>query len=250
MILCSINCRKNIQDEADDYVWDDEIELEELSNALTASFVTFERDSTWAELGDEFNAMDSILIQNGKIGDAAPPPPAPPVPPEVYTIPQMRKGLEALKMVVKIYDGKNHAGVNIPGFGGLKLDKSQSNLNICYVETKVVDITVYGIGYSIHYLFNKVKRGIEIKNLASVAASAQLQNNKTSVSYSLQSFGITGNELAKFFKPEVNSNFDVEGFALIQSKIDGIHNVITDTLLSARTKFTPEILDFLVPDNL
>ena len=170
------------------------------------------------------------------------------------SIPQTRAELEGMKTVVKIYDGKTNAGIKVPGFGGLTLDKKQSNMNVYFIETKVVetanDTTVYGIGYSVHYLFNKVKRGIDITNLASVAASAQLQSNKTSVSYSLQSFGITGKDLAKFFKPEVNSDFDVDGFGVIQSKIDGIHNVITDSLLSSKTKFTPEKLYFVSSADL
>lgn len=172
----------------------------------------------------------------------------------VSTIPQTRADLEGMRTVVKIYDGKRNAGIKVPGFGGLTLDKRQSNMNVYFVETKIVetpnDTTVYGIGYSVHYLFNKVKRGIDITNLASVAASAQLQSNKTSVSYSLQSFGITGRDLGKFFKPEVNSNFDVDGFGVIQSKIDGIHNVITDSILSSKTKFTPEKLYFISPNDL
>lgn len=173
---------------------------------------------------------------------------------DASTIPQKRADLEGMRTVVKIYDGKRNAGIKVPGFGGLTLDRRQSNMNVYFVETKVVetasDTTVYGIGYSVHYLFNKVKKGIDITNLASVAASAQLQNNKTSVSYSLQSFGITGKDLAKFFKPEVNSNFDVDGFGVIQSKIDGIHNVITDSLLSSKIKYTPEKLHFLSAGDL
>lgn len=172
----------------------------------------------------------------------------------ISTIPEAREDLEGMRTVVKIYDGKQNAGITVPGFGGLTLDRKQSNLNVYFIETKVVetsnDTTVYGIGYSVHYLFSKVKRGIDITNLASVAASAQLQSNKTSVSYSLQSFGITGKNLGKFFKPEVNSNFDVDGFGVIQSKIDGIHNILTDSLLSSKTKYTPEKLHFLFPEDL
>lgn len=172
----------------------------------------------------------------------------------ISPIPQTRPDLAGMQTVVKIYDGKTDAGIKIPGFAGLTLKRKQSNMNVYFVETKVVetatDTTVYGIGYSIHYLFNKVKKGINITNLASVAASAQLQSKKTSVFYSLKSYGITGKDLGKFFKPEINSNFDVDGFGIIQSKIDGIHNVITDSLLSSKTKFTPEKLYFLSPSDL
>ncbi len=169
------------------------------------------------------------------------------------SIPRNRSDLESMKTIVQIFNGNQNAGISIPAFAGLTLGREQSNLNVYYIEAKIVesstDTIVYGIGYSIHYLFSKVKKGIDVKNLASVAASAQLQGNKTSVSYSLQSYGISGKELSKFFKPEVNSNFDVDGFGVIQSKINGIHNVITDSLLSSRTKFTPEKLSFLNTKN-
>ena len=99
-------------------------------------------------------------------------------------------------------------------------------------------------------LFNKVKRGVDVKNLPSVAASTQLERSKTSVSYSLQSYGMRSNELAQSFKPQVNGNFDVNGYGIIQSNIDGIQNVLVDSLLSSRTKFTPEKLYFLSAKDL
>lgn len=169
-------------------------------------------------------------------------------------IPMTRDELNSMRTVVKIYSGEDDAGISIPGFGGLKLGKKETSFNVYYVETKIVkrqtDTIVYGIGYSTHYLFKKLKRGIDISNLASVAASAQLQSNKTSVYYSLQTFGVKSLELVNYFKPQVNSNFDVDGFGVIQSSIDGIHNVLADSLLSKRTRFTPMELKFLEPADL
>ncbi|SHI64939.1 hypothetical protein [Aquimarina spongiae] len=170
------------------------------------------------------------------------------------SIPVTRDDLNSMRTVVKVFNGKDDAGVTIPGFGGLKLGKKETSLNVYYVETKIVrrqnDTVVYGIGYSTHYLFKKLKRGIDISNLASVAASAQLQSNRTSVYYSLQTFGIKSRELVNYFKPQVNSNFDVDGFGVIQSSIDGIHNVLADSLLSKRTQFTPMELKFVKPTDL
>ena len=99
-------------------------------------------------------------------------------------VPQSRDELSSMRTVVKVYNGAHDAGLTVPGFGGVKLGKSETNLNVYYVETKIVktgtDTLVYGIGYSTHYLFKKLKRGIDVSNLASVAASAQLESNKTS----------------------------------------------------------------------
>jgi hypothetical protein len=168
--------------------------------------------------------------------------------------PQSRDELNSMRTVVKIYDGHADAGVTIPGFGGITLGKNESNLNVYYVETRLVktatDTVVYGIGYSTHYLFKKLKRGIEVSNLANVAASAQLQSNRTSVYYGLQTFGIRSLDLVGYFKPQVNSSFDVEGFGVIQSGIDGIHQVLADSLLARRTKFEPTELKFLQPADL
>ncbi|MFK7750784.1 MAG: hypothetical protein AB8B65_20495 [Kordia sp.] len=170
------------------------------------------------------------------------------------SIPKTRDELNSMRTVVKIYNGEENAGISIPGFGGLKLGKKETSFNVYYVETKIVkrqnDTIVYGIGYSTHYLFKKLKRGLDISNLASVAASAQLQSNKTSVYYSLQTFGVKSLELVNYFKPQVNSNFDVDGFGVIQSSIDGIHNVLADSLLSKRTQFTPMELKFVEPSDL
>jgi|GEM_PF-6907899 len=169
-------------------------------------------------------------------------------------IPQSRDDLNSMRTVVKIYTGEHNAGLTVPGFGGVKLGKSETNLNVYYVETKMIrtgaDTVVYGIGYSTHYLFKKLKRGIDVSNLASVAASAQLESNKTSVYYSLQTFGVKSIGLVGYFKPQVNSNFDVDGFGVIQSSIDGIHHVLSDSLLSLRTSFEPMELKFITAADL
>jgi hypothetical protein len=165
-------------------------------------------------------------------------------------IPQTRNDLGSMRTVVKIFNGSDHAGLSVPGFGGLTLGKDETNMNVYYIETKTVNTTVYGIGYSVHYLFKKVKRGIDISNIPSIAASAQLESNKTQVFYSMQTFGIKGINLVKFFKPTVNKNFNVDGFGVMQSSIDGIHNILGDSALSKTVKYSPELLKFVKPTDL
>jgi len=169
-------------------------------------------------------------------------------------IPLGRNDLNKMRTVTKVYTGKTDAGISLPGFAGLTLGKDESSVNIYYIETKVVttstDTVVYGCGYSIHYLFKKVERGISINNIASIAASAQLNDKKTQVFYSMQTYGIIGAGLVKFFKPTVNKSFDVEEFGTMQSSIDGIHNILGDTILSKYVKFEPEILKFIKPYEL
>ena len=164
----------------------------------------------------------------------------------VNQIPKKREDLNKMRTVVKIFNGKDNAGITLPGFGGLKLGKEETSLSVYYIETKVVDSSiVYGCGYSVHYLFKKVEKGINVANIPCVAASAQLNSNKTEVVYSIQTYGIKGNNLVKYFKPTINKPFDVEGFAVIQSSIDGIHNILGDSVLSETLKFEPEILKFV-----
>jgi hypothetical protein len=169
-------------------------------------------------------------------------------------IPRNRDDLNKMRTVVKIFNGKDNSGISLPGFGGLKLGKDESSLNVYYIETKVVntasDSVVYGCGYSIHYLFKKVEKGISVDNIPSVAASAQLNSKKTQVFYSLQTYGMKGTNLVRYFKPTVNKNFNVEGFGIMQSSIDGIHNILADTTLSKTVKFEPEILKFIKPYEL
>ena len=72
-------------------------------------------------------------------------------------IPTTRDELGSMRTVVKILNGSQSAGVTVPGFGGLTLARDESSLSVYYIETKVVDTSVYGIGYSVHYLFRKLK---------------------------------------------------------------------------------------------
>lgn len=168
--------------------------------------------------------------------------------------PNSRNDLENMRTVIKIYNGEDNAGLTVPGFGGIKLGKEEVNLNVYYIESKVVassqDTSVYGCGYSVHYLFKKLKRGLSITNLPSVAASAELNSNRTQVFYSLKSYGMVGPNLTRYFKPTINKDFNVEGFGIMQSSIDGIHNVMGDTILSKNIKFTPELLNFVKPHEL
>lgn len=169
-------------------------------------------------------------------------------------IPLSREPLDKMRVVITLYNGSNSAGFTIPGFGGMKLGKDETNLNAYYIETKVVvnnsDSVVYGCGYSIHYLFKRVKRGVDISNLPIVAASVQLDSKKTYVLYSLQTYGIRSLNLVKYFKPTINKSYDVEGFGVVQSSIDGIQNILGDSVLSKSVKFTPELLKFIKPYQL
>lgn len=171
------------------------------------------------------------------------------------TIPLKRDSLENMRTVVKVYNGKDNVGISVPGFGDLKLGKEEINLNVYYVETKVVEAAhkkniVYGIGYSAHYLFKKVKKGLDVSKLPYVAASVQMESDRTQVFYSLRTYGMKSVNLVKYFKPVVNKSFDVEGFGIMQSSIDGIHNVMGDTILSKSVTFTPEVLKFINPKDL
>lgn len=164
---------------------------------------------------------------------------------DLNKVPTTREELDDMKMVTKIYNGKTDAGMTIPGFGGIKLGKEESNLNLYYLETKKVDTITYGIGYSMHYHFKKTKKGIDLSKLSQVAASVALDKGKTEAFFSIQSYGIRSLNLVNYWKPQVNRSFDVEGFSIVQSSIDGIQNILGDTLLSKSVKFTPQVLDFI-----
>ena len=169
-------------------------------------------------------------------------------------IPQDRDELEKMRIVAKTFDGNTDFGITVPGFGGIKLGKKETTLSVYYIETKVVEkgnsSTVYGCGYSVHYLFKKVRGGLDLSDLPTISASVHLENRKTQVYYSLQTYGIIGQNLVKFFKPNVNKKFDVEGFGIMQSSIDGIHNILGDPALSKSVRFKPEILKFVTPYEL
>ncbi len=169
-------------------------------------------------------------------------------------IPHSRNDLEKMRSVSKVFNGNTDAGIAIPGFGGIRLGKREISVSVYYIETKTVnnenDSVVYGCGYSVHYLFKKVKRGLDLNDLATISASVQLENGKTQAYYSLQTYGIIGQNLVQYFKPTVNKQFDVEGFGIMQSSIDGIHNILGDSTLSKSVRFNPEILKFVQPYEL
>ncbi|MHB8156147.1 MAG: hypothetical protein ACYDEQ_01925 [Desulfocucumaceae bacterium] len=164
-------------------------------------------------------------------------------------VPMKRGDLDNMKTVVKSYYGNESAGMAVPGFGGVALGKDEANLNIYFVETKAVkhgtDTLVYGIGYSMHYLFKKVKKKVNVADLPFIAASVQLEKNKTQVSYSLQTYGVIGPELSRYFEPMLDAPFDVNGYGEMKSSLAGIHNVLSDTVLSKTVKFTPGVLPFV-----
>lgn len=157
-----------------------------------------------------------------------------------------RNDMEATKTYVQMYDGNANAGISVPGFGSLKLGRKESNLNVYYAETKKVKVNgedkLVGIGYSVHYLFKQMKGGLSADNIPSIAASVQIDGGKTKVYYSLQSYGIVGTELSKFFKPTFNKDFNVEGYGSMQVNIDGIHKIITGEISNAGIRFKPELL--------
>jgi hypothetical protein len=231
IILAIITLSTLISSCSNDSIQGNKIKLDDLINNLTPNNNNDEN----AKSNNKGISLDTIMSITNEIPDS-------------------RDELGNMRTVVKIYNGSDNAGISIPGFGGIKLGKDETNLNVYYIETKVInkakDSIVYGIGYSAHYLFKKIKKGLDVSNLPYIAASVQLESNKTQVFYSLQTYGVKGINLVRYFKPTVNKNFDVEGFGLMQSSIDGIHNVLGDSTLSESVKFTPEILKFVKPYEL
>lgn len=159
-----------------------------------------------------------------------------------------RDDLTSLKTIIKIFDGNKNAGMKVPGFGNLTLGKRETNLNVYYLETKKINYNnkevLVGIGYSIHYLFKKLKSGVQVNssNLKNIAAQVQLDNTKTQVVYSMESYGITGKSFSKYFKPIIDRDFDIEGFTISQNALDGMHKIISGDINDSDIKYKPEIL--------
>lgn len=168
--------------------------------------------------------------------------------------PTNRAALSSLKTVIKILSGTTSNGISVPGFGGLSLNKEEISYSVYYLEPKIVTCDgtekVFGCGYSVHLLIKKLKRGLDVSNLPSIAANVQIDNRKTEVVYSLQTYGLSGIPIVKFFKPVINKPFDVDGFGTMQSSIDGIHGFLSDANLSNSLNFSPEEIQFVSPGDL
>lgn len=209
------------------------------TNALKIGIKTFIDSITNKNLGD------SVLFhsgENSKINKSCTNPPL------------KREDLTGLKTVIKIYTGDKNQGISVPGFGGLKLGKSEISYNVYYIEPKVVPCgdtaEVFGCGYSLHLYIKKINRKLDVSKLPTIAASVQLENNKTDIYYSLETHGLSGTILVKFFKPVVNKPFDVEGFGIMQASIDGIHAILSDDSLSKMVKFSPVAVGFIRAEDL
>lgn len=162
------------------------------------------------------------------------------------TYPTSRNHLDSgLKTYYALYDGKKDAGIKVP-FLNTNLGKEEKLIQTYYLETKKVNIDneekIYGCGYSLVLHIVKHKKGLNISDLPSLAASVQLNNNKNQVFYSLETHGITGQEIVKYFNPIINEKFDVGGFAEMKKNIFGLHKALSDTLISKKLKFTPQDL--------
>lgn len=209
-------------EKVNDYVQGNSLDLLQLSDSITAA--------------SHFSDSPDPNIRTGGI---------------TTEIPDSRDKLGKMRMFTTIHYGSNEAGITVPGFGGVKLGNGESNLNLYYVETLPVlnhkDTIIYGCGYSVHYLFKKVERGLDATKLPLIAAAVQLNVKRNSVSYSIQSYGMRGLNLVKFFKPTINKSFDVEGFGTVQSSIDGIQNIMGDSALSSTVKYKPEPIEFIKP---
>jgi len=162
------------------------------------------------------------------------------------TIPTSRDQLDSgLKTYYSLLDGKKDIGVKIP-FLNTKLGKEEKMIQMYYLETKKIKIDnkekIYGCGYSLILHIVKHKKSLGISDLPSLAASVQLNNNKNQVFYSLQTYGITGKEIVKYFNPIINEKFDVSGFAEMKKNVFGLHKALSDSLISKKLKFVPQDL--------
>ena len=104
--------------------------------------------------------------------------------------PRTRDELGDMKTVVQVYDSSNIGNLTVPGFGSLKLGKDEKNLNVYYIESKVV---VNGN----HKLITRI--------LQEENEDTQAQLSKQAFDLALLSQGLlTGAELTEFVNRSVN----------------------------------------------
>lgn len=153
----------------------------------------------------------------------------------------------------KIFVGTASGSLTIPGVG-ITLEKNQSSVaayKIAYKPVSQGDTTAYyGSGYALFYTFRQLKRGLNASNIPQVAASIELGDSKTYVEVTLQTFGMASNQLYNVLVPTANMKLDVSKYADIQSRIDLIETVLTDSVLFSRVKITPRPLNWLIGDKV
>lgn len=167
------------------------------------------------------------------------------VPIKKLSRPVGREDMENMKVVTKLFTGKENAGLTIPAFGGITLTKDEGNYNVFYIEWKVQGKYIYAIGYSYHLLIKKIRRGINLNDLSKLAASVELGSSKSEVYYSFQTIGMMGAPLGKYLEPMVNQKFDIEGLNLMQESIKGVHALMFDEKIQDKIKYKPQLIEIL-----
>ena len=126
--------------------------------------------------------------------------------------------------------------------GTLELKENAQNLNVYNLQPKLVvmnnDTVVYGIGYSVHYVFNKIKDDLDKSDLANIAASAQIDPDETKATYSILTYGIESEDAD--IMPHQNKTFNVKEYGDLQAQIASLRYVLGDSTNMAKLKFSPE----------
>ena len=130
----------------------------------------------------------------------------------------------------------------MPGTDTLKLKENAQNLNVYNLQPKLVvtnnDTVIYGIGYSVHYVFNKIKDDLDKSDLANIAASAQLEPDATQAIYSILTYGIESEDAD--IMPQQNKTFNVKEYGDLQAEIASLKHVLGDSTNMAHLNFVPE----------
>tara|TARA_R110002020_G_scaffold387546_1_gene598306 strand:+ start:110700 stop:111491 length:792 start_codon:yes stop_codon:yes gene_type:complete len=158
------------------------------------------------------------------------------------TAPTKREELGGRRTVVTLFKGDESEGRIVPGTDTLELKENAQNLNVYNLQPKLVvmnnDTVVYGIGYSVHYVFNKIKDDLDKSDLANIAASAQIDPDETKATYSILTYGIESEDAD--IMPHQNKTFNVKEYGDLQAQIASLRYVLGDSTNMAKLKFSPE----------
>ena len=124
----------------------------------------------------------------------------------------------------------NKAGLTVFGANSAKISKKEMMTIVDFIQYK--DVTCggerlrYGVGARLFLHVKNTSKGINVSDMGSLAAGVQL--NKASVTYSVETIGVTGTKVSAVLPG--TGDFNVEAYGKVIRAVDEIQRLAADNV--------------------
>lgn len=145
-----------------------------------------------------------------------------------------------LKQLFYEMTSNNAANLSLFGMGNIDLSKKQKMVIVDYIQFKDLSCEEkplrYGVGARLFLHIKKVKAGINVMKLPELAAA--VETGKASVTYSIETVGVTGDKI-QMVLPEAG-DFNVGAYGKITNAVDEIRKLMRDN--TEGVNITPQLI--------